>query len=158
MKSVPTFALLAHEDQMKIVADSWLPLLLLTLSQTLSVEDLTLLASTNNIDEEDLAELQHLKDIFTHLQAIKLDMVELTCLRSMILFQSNAQVQSSLVTYLNLRRPEANPLRLGSLLMQVSSLGTVSTGLVHKLFFNTIGKDVSMDNLVLDMFAKNCAV
>ena len=154
MKAVPSFAMLSHEHQLETVSSSWLQLFLLTISQTMSTEDLNMLASRASLTTDDLNELSYLKEMFVRLQSMKLDTIELTCLRSMTLFKEDSNIQTSLATCISLRSPQ-DPLRVGSLMMQISSLATISSSLVHKLFFSsTIGSFVNIDNLVVDMFSK----
>ena len=153
MKTVPSFAMLPKEQQLEIVSSSWLQLFLLSLSQTLSIEELSVLIPSARLTPEESTEVHHLKEMFARLQSMKLDAVDLTCLRSMTLFQSNTSIQNSLATYISLRSPQ-DPLRVGSLMMQISALSSVSSSLIHKLFFNTIGSNVSIDNIVVDMFSK----
>ena len=154
MKSVPNFAELTADDQSQILSSCWLQLFLLSLSQVQTADDLSVLAAQADLSADEMNELHHLKDVFARLATMKLDAIEFTCLRSLLLFRSNVQIQSSIATYISLRKPQ-DPLRVGSLLMQMTSFGSISSRLVHKLFFSTIDSNVSIDNLVVDIFHRN---
>ena len=144
--SLPSFSLLPREEKIDVFTSSWLDLFLLGLSEHLNTSDLTSLP--------DSPDLNKLRELTTQLKALDLDASESALVRSILLFKTKPELQAPLVRWLSLRM---GPGRLTSLLLLLASLtNEVTEAMVQTIFFkDTIGEQVSLQQIVLDLFKKN---
>ena len=153
--TLSSFTCLSKETQEHLFSDSWLQLFLLGCSEFISAADISCLISADStLSLSKVQELRDLQDLLMNLRALNLDPTEIACIRALLLFKSNPEIQSTLATYVTMRRPD-QPLRFGSILLLLSALSQVQSSTVHQLFFRTtIGEDVPIDKVVVDMFKK----
>ena len=153
--TLPSFTTLSKDEQVNLFSDSWIQLFLLGCSEFISAADIScLISECSTLSLEKVQELRDLQDLLINLRALNLDPTEVACIRAILLFKSNLEIQNTLATYVTMRRPD-QPLRFGSILLLLSSLSKVESSTIHNLFFsNTIGEDVPIARVVVDMFKK----
>ena len=144
--SLPSFNLLSREEKVDVFSSAWLDLFILGVSDHLNASDLANLAPSHH--------LTNLQELTSKLRSLDLDPSESALIRSILLFKSRPELQAPLVRWLGLRM---GPARLTGVLLLLATLTSeVKEAGVQNIFFkDTIGEEVSLHQIVIDLFKKN---
>ena len=163
IQTLPSFSNLSTEERSEMVSQSWKDLFLLSSGQYLTSADISgLIPTSEQVSEKDLQDMRRLKDLLSRIHETDLDSTEFGCIRAILLFRANLnlpgvpdllnQTQGTLARYLALAKPDQH-LRFHQVLLLLPGFSSVSSSTIQHLFFkSTIGEDVLIDRIVIDIF------